>query len=437
MNLVDDALRIFAAALKAADPKAAIFRNLQVEGETLIAGKQRYQLKQNVVVVGAGKASVAMATAVEELLGDHVCSGWINTKYGHELPLKHIHVHQCDHPVPDEAGVEGAREIGNLVAATRPDQLVICLISGGASALLPLPAQPISLAMKQETTRLLLSCGAAIQEINAVRKHLSSIKGGWLAALAYPAPVLSLILSDVIGDHLDVIGSGLTAPDSSTFADALQIFEKYDLLERVPGPVLERMQEGKEGAIPETPKADHHAFASTQNLIIGSNQLALDAAAAEAESMGYSSTILSSFIEGEAREVAKVHSSIAKQLARRGQPVAPPACLVSGGETTVTIEGNGLGGRNQEFALAAAIEIAGLEDVLLLSGGTDGTDGPTDAAGAWCDGTTFSNGPDASDYLSRNDSYNYFAKYGGLVKTGPTNTNVMDIQLILVGPTKA
>jgi glycerate 2-kinase len=300
----------------------------------------------------------------------------------------------------------------------------VCLISGGASALLPLPSPPITLAEKQKTTRALLHSGASIHEMNCVRKHISQIKGGQLARLAYPATLLTLILSDVIGDDLDVIGSGPTVPDRSTLADARAIFEKYGIGNKLPA------------AAQETPKPGDKIFAKTYNVIVGSNALAVDAAEVEARRLGFHTLVLSTFLEGEAREIARVHSGIAKEIRATGRPVKTPACVISGGEPTVTIRGKGLGGRNQEFALAAALDIAGLKNVLILSAGTDGTDGPTDAAGAIADGTTLVRaqalGLNAPAFLANNDSYRFFEATGDLIKTGPTGTNVADIQLVLV-----
>jgi glycerate 2-kinase len=434
-SLRSDALRIFSSALKASDPKEAVLRHVRVSGEVLIAGKRRYRLDEfhNIYVAGAGKASAPMAVAVERLLGKRITGGLLNVKHGHVAKLRRIRLNECGHPVPDEAGVWGAQEIGNIAAKAGEDDLLICLISGGASALMPFPAQPVTLAEKQYTTQLLLRSGANIHEINTLRKHISSIKGGQLAALAWPAQVLSLILSDVIGDDLDVIGSGPTAPDSSTFADAQAVLEKFGLTDKIPPSVRDRIHAGVAGEIPETPKS----LDRVQNLIVGSNQLALDAAAAAARSLGYRPLILSSFIEGETRDVAKVHAAIAKEVLSSGRPVKRPACIISGGETTVTIKGDGLGGRNQEFALAAAMDIAAIPGVLMLSGGTDGSDGPTDAAGALCDGKTVARaeklGLKAADFLARNDSYHFFEPLGDLIKTGPTGTNVMDVRLALFG----
>jgi glycerate 2-kinase len=434
-SLRSDALRIFYSALKASDPKEAVLRHVRVSDGVLFAGKRRYRLEafRNIYLTGAGKASARMAVAVERLLGKRITGGLLNVKHGHVAKLRRIRLNECGHPVPDEAGVQGAQEIGNIAAKAGEDDLLICLISGGGSALLPFPAQPVTLAEKQDTTQLLLRSGANIHEINTVRKHISSIKGGQLAALAWPAQVLSLILSDVIGDDLDVIGSGPTAPDSSTFLDALAVLEKFGLTNLVPPPVSERIRAGVAGEIPETPKS----LERVQNLIVGSNQLALDAAAGAARGLGYRPLILSSFIEGETRDVAKVHAAIAKEVLSSGRPVKRPACVISGGETTVTIKGNGLGGRNQEFALAAAMDIAAISGVLMLSGGTDGSDGPTNAAGALCDGTTIARaeklGLNAADFLARNDSYHFFEPLGDLIKTGPTGTNVMDVRLALFG----
>jgi glycerate 2-kinase len=434
-SLRSDALRIFSSALKASDPKEAVLRHVRVSDGVLFAGKRRYRLEafRNIYLTGAGKASARMAVAVERLLGKRITGGLLNVKHGHVAKLRRIRLNECGHPVPDEAGVQGAQEIGNIAAKAGEDDLLICLISGGGSALLPFPAQPVTLAEKQDTTQLLLRSGANIHEINTVRKHISSIKGGQLAALAWPAQVLSLILSDVIGDDLDVIGSGPTAPDSSTFLDALAVLEKFGLTNLVPPPVSERIRAGVAGEIPETPKS----LERVQNLIVGSNQLALDAAAGAARGLGYRPLILSSFIEGETRDVAKVHAAIAKEVLSSGRPVKRPACVISGGETTVTIKGNGLGGRNQEFALAAAMDIAAISGVLMLSGGTDGSDGPTNAAGALCDGTTIARaeklGLNAADFLARNDSYHFFEPLGDLIKTGPTGTNVMDVRLALFG----
>ena len=418
-----DARSIFDAALAAARPVDAVVRYL---------ARKNFQKFHDIYVIGAGKAGASMAQAAERVLGKKITAGLINVKYGHLAGLKRIELNECGHPVPDERGVAGARRIAALAQSAGADDLVICLISGGGSALLPLPAEGITLEQKQLVTRLLLACGATIHEINAVRKHISSIKGGQLARLAAPAAVESLILSDVIGDDLDVIGSGPTAPDGSTFADAAAILQRYGVWESVPAPVRERIEAGMRGEVAETPKPGDLLFGQVRNVIIGSNRLALAAAARKARDLGYRTLVLASEIQGETRDVARVHAAIAREVVHTGQPVKPPACIISGGETTVTLSGDGLGGRNQEFALAAAIDIARLPHTLVFSAGTDGTDGPTDAAGAVADGETLSRRPDARAFLARNDSYHYFEALGDLVVTGPTNTNVMDVRIVLV-----
>ncbi len=417
------ALAIFRAALAAADPAAAVARHLE---------RLKLEAYARIFVVGAGKAGAPMAQAAEGVLGRRIADGLINVKHGHTARLRRIELNECGHPVPDAAGVAGAQRIAALAASAGPGDLVLCLISGGASALLPAPAPPITLEEKQAVTRLLLACGANIHEINCVRKHISRIKGGQLARLAAPAAVESLLLSDVIGDDLDVIGSGPTAPDASTFAGAAQILEKYGIRARVPAAVRERIAAGVRGEIAETPKPGDPLFRRVRNTVIGSNRLALDAAARRARALGYHTLVLASGIQGETREVAGMHAAIAREIADRKRPARPPACVITGGETTVTIRGEGLGGRNQEFVLAAAIGIAGLPRTVIFSAGTDGADGPTDAAGAVADGETLARGPDARRFLDANDSYRYFEALGDLVKTGPTNTNVMDVRIMLV-----
>lgn len=440
-KLRQQALVIFRAALAAADPAAAILRHVRVRNGTLIAGRRRYPFRgiAKVHVIGGGKAGAAMAKAVEQLPLPAAQRGHtlINVKDGHLAKLKWIELNECGHPVPDLRGVRGAERIEEIARGAGENDLVICLISGGASALLPLPAPPVTLEEKQAVTKLLLASGANIHEINAVRKHISRIKGGQLARIAYPARVLALILSDVIGDDLDVIGSGMTAPDQSTFATAKFVLEKYGILNRVPANVQDRIEQGLRQEVPETPKPRDPAFGRVQNLIVGSNRLAVEAAAAQARELGFRTMILSTFIQGETREIARMHAAIAKEIAAYGRPLARPGCVISGGESTVTLHGDGLGGRNQEFVLAAAMDIAGLEGTVLLSGGTDGTDGPTGAAGAIADGGTIARAAkqnlDPHPFLAANDSYHFFEKLNDLLITGPTNTNVMDVRLILMG----
>lgn len=438
-KLRQDASAIFKSGLKAVDPKVAVEKYVQLVDQTLIVDKKRYDLKQfdKIYVVGGGKAGASMAAAIEEILGDRITEGFVNVKYGYTASLKKIKINEADHPVPDEAGQRGAEEIAKLAENAKENDLLFCLISGGGSALLPLPVQDISLSKKQEVTKKLLACGASINEINAVRKHMSRFKGGQLARFAYPATLITLILSDVIGNYLDVIASGPTVSDSSTFSDVQEILKHYKLWNKIPDTVQNHFKKGIKGDIPETPKKGENIFTKTQNVIVGSNIQAVMAGAEKAREFGYQTIILSSLIEGETKDVARVHAAIAKEIIQSGNPVSVPACVVSGGETTVTIHGKGKGGRNQEFCLASSIDISGLDSVVILSGGTDGTDGPTDAAGAICDGKTVKRavdkGMNATNYLRDNNSYVFFKNLNDLLITGPTNTNVMDLRLVLVG----
>jgi len=423
------ALAIFRAAVAAADPGDAVRRHLR-----------RLDLTKfhNIYVVGAGKAGASMAAAAEQVLGKRITEGLVNVKYGHVAKLGHIELNECGHPLPDRRGVDGANRIAEIAKKAGQGDLVLCLISGGASALLPLPTKPISLEEKQATTQLLLDCGADIHEFNTVRKHLSRIKGGQLAQVAWPASVEALLLSDVVGDDPGVIGSGPTAPDASTFADVAHILDKYHLTRQLPASVRRRIRQGVRGEIAETPKPGDRIFRRVRNTIIGSNRIALAAAAQRARRFGFRTLVLSSEIQGETREIARMHAAIAREVVRSGQPIRAPACVISGGETTVTLQGKGKGGRgkggrNQEFVLAAVPDISGLPNTVVFSAGTDGTDGPTDAAGATADGSTLTRNPDAAACLQRNDSYHYFAALGDLIKTGPTLTNVMDVRLILIG----
>jgi hydroxypyruvate reductase len=420
-NLRRDARAILMSALAAADPTAAVDRALRARDDL-----DRFR---RIFVVGAGKASGTMAAVVEQFLRGRATAGCVNVKDGDTARTRRIELRPAGHPVPDERGFQGAKRIAQICEDAEENDLVICLLSGGASALMPFPSPPVTLAEKQETTKLLLSCGADIHEMNAVRKHLSAIKGGQLARMAAPAHVLSLILSDVVRDDLDVIGSGPTAPDSSTFRSAFAVLEKYEIADRVPARVRERLKNGAT----ETPKGSDPLFENVENIIVGSNQKSLDAAARAAKDLGYKPLILSSTIEGETKDIARMHAAIARQIRVHQQPLRPPACVISGGETTVRMRESGKGGRNQEFALAAASGIEGLEDVLILSAGTDGTDGPTDAAGAVVDGTTATRANSGlAAALAHHNAYPLLAELGDLVTTGSTGTNVMDLHLILV-----
>jgi len=438
-TLRTDAMEIFSAGLAAVDPKAAVKRFLRLEGPTLSVDGHAYNLHQfdNVFVVGAGKAAAAMAGAVEDVLGDRISDGHVTVKYGHLDAVNKISVHEAGHPVPDEAGVEGARKILRIVEKAGASDLVLCLISGGGSALLPLPVESVSLAEKQEVTRRLLACGATITEINTVRKHISRLKGGQLARSAWPATLVTLILSDVVGDPLDAIASGPTVPDPTTFADIREILENHGIWPDISQSLRNHILAGLAGRKAETPKEGEAFFSKTQNVLIGSNIQAVQAAASKARQCHYHTLILSSSIEGETRDVAAVHAALAKEVLSSGNPVPPPACLISGGETTVTLRGDGKGGRNQEFVLAAALALANVQPVVVMSVGTDGTDGPTDAAGAVCDGQSIQRGRgkglDAIRHLRENNAYPFFLALNDLIITGPTNTNVMDLRIVMIG----
>lgn len=432
-SLRRDAKTIFQAALDAAHAGNAVRAHLSLHSGILKAGDHRFPLQafDRVFLISVGKAAVEMAGAVETIMGSRLIAGLAITKHGHaKSRLRKIPILEAGHPIPDAAGIQAARQVRELLRELNARDLLIVTVSGGASALLSAPAEPITLAAKQKTTGLLLRAGADIFQLNAVRKHLSFLKGGRLAALAYPATVLSLLLSDVIGDPLDVIGSGPTAPDPTTFAEAIQVLEKFKVIARTPKVVLDLLRKGTRGEIAETPEPGDPLFENVYNIVAGSNALALKAAARQARALGYRPRILSSTVSGEAREVARTHAAMLRE-------VSHPTCLLAGGETTVAVKGKGKGGRNQEFALAAAIEMDRLPGVLVLCAGTDGTDGPTDAAGAIATGKSIARakrlGLDPAKYLANNDSYTFFSKLDDLVKTGPTGTNVMDIEILLAG----
>ncbi|MBI5025342.1 MAG: glycerate kinase [Nitrospirae bacterium] len=435
------ATEIFYASLRAVD----LYDSVNFYTDIIRSTYQRGNFNR-LIVVGFGKAACPMAKAMEDSLMDLIDAAIAITKYGHcegqgsgiRGQGSKIKMYEAGHPVPDENGLRGTKEIIRLLKDADENTLVICLISGGGSALFVSPYNGISLEEKQKITQLLLRAGANINELNAVRKHISRVKGGRLAGLAYPAKIISLILSDVIGDRLDVIASGPTSPDKTTFNDALRVLEKYGLIERSPHSVLEVLHNGTSGLMPETPKERDIIFERIENIIIGSNRKALEAAKKKAEEHGLQTEIISSEITGEARDVGKW---LAKKAIETRDALSvkrhEKICLISGGETTVTVKGNGLGGRNMELALSFAIEIDGIDGITLLSAGTDGTDGPTDAAGAIVDGETVKRaravGLFPDEYLKNNDSYNFFKKIDGLFITGPTGTNVMDIQIVVIG----
>ena len=445
-----DLERIFRAGLASVDPRRLVASRLQLAGSRLTVAAGSFPLEYDLaaydrlLVLGAGKATAALAQGLEEVLGDRIECGLIVVKYGHTAPLDRIEILEAGHPVPDAASVEGGRRMAALAAQADERTLVINLVSGGGSALLaaPLEAAGLSLPLgdKQAVTRLLLGCGASIDELNCVRKHLSALKGGHLARLLQPARCLNLILSDVVGDRLDVIASGLTAPDPTTFADALAILDRFRLREQVPAGVRRLLEVGAAGMVEETPKPGDPAFSRLDNVLLGSNLQALEAAAVEARACGYHSVPLTSRATGEARALARLLLAMALDV-RDQQLLSPrPACLLAGGETTVTLQGDGKGGRNQELALAflqlLAAEPAAGSGIYLLSAATDGNDGPTDAAGAFACRELLAaardQGLDPAAYLARNDAYPFFSRLGGLLRTGPTNTNVCDLQLLVI-----
>ena len=429
--------QVLEAALHAADPAAAVTRHLQLSHHTLTVGGQSYDLSQveAIYLVGAGKAGAPMAQAAAAILGERLTAGLVIVKEGYSplspsLPPQ-LKIREAGHPLPDERGITATRELLSLLSRATANDLILCLLSGGASALLTAPAAGIALAELQHMTSLLLRSGADIREINTLRKHLDTVKGGGLVRAAAPASVISLILSDVIGDPLDIIASGPTAVDDSTFTQALDILNKYDLTNRIAPAILIHLEQGADGVVAETLKPGDPLMERVQNQLVGSNQQAANAAAEVAARLGFNTRYLSTPLQGEARLIGRILGQAARDLAAGGSSLPRPSCIIAGGETTVTVRGDGLGGRNQELALAAVETMSGLADTILITLATDGGDGPTDAAGALVSGETFSRaqalGLSPSDYLARNDSYHFFDALGDLLKPGPTFTNVNDL----------
>jgi hydroxypyruvate reductase len=445
---------VISAALERADSARIVSRCVSAEGALLRVRTETEEHEldlerfDGVVVIGLGKAAARMARALEGLLGERIRGGVVVTKYGHAEPLSHVELFEAGHPVPDEAGVAAARRIEEIAAQADERTLVVSLVSGGGSALLVSPyhgaGHELSLADLQEVTRQLLASGAAIGEINCLRKHLSGVKGGRLARLLAPATSLNLILSDVVGDDPASIASGITAPDPTTYAQAVEIAERYAVLDSFPRAARELLEAGARGEVPETPAADDPAFDGVRNVIIGSNTQALRAAAEAARAAGYTAVVLTARLTGEAREIAKLFPAMARDVRGSAMLAAPPVCVLAGGETTVTIRNDGgRGGRNQELALSVLRELAvgsrGVDEGLsFASVATDGNDGPTDAAGAFVDARVVRAG--AADpaslerALAENNAYPYFDGLGALIRTGPTNTNVCDIQVLLLDP---
>lgn len=440
----DSIIRILQAALQAVEPGAAVRRWMTRREDTLIISERKYSLNafHRVYIVGIGKAAVTMGAAAAELLDPYLSGGIILTKDGYAKNLAGLQdlpgfkIIEASHPIPDVRGLNGAQLIAELLTEVGEGDLVVCLISGGGSALLPLPAEGITLADLQELTSTLLTCGASINEINTLRKHLDTLKGGGLARLAAPASLITLVLSDVVDDLLDVIASGPSVADPTTFADAYGVLEQYLIVDKVPAPIKNHLLLGMKGNLPDTPKPGDVVFERVYNVIVGSNRLAAEAALHQAHREGFQPMLLTTSMQGEARQAGRMLGAIAKEIVASGNPLHRPACIIAGGETTVTIHGNGKGGRNQELALGAVQEIAGLENVVLVTLATDGSDGPTDAAGAVVNGDTLKKallmGIDPADFLTRNDAYHFFSPLGDLLKPGPTDTNVNDLALVLV-----
>lgn len=426
------------AALRSADPLRLIEKHLHLDGDVLKIDDAKFDIRSagRIIVIGAGKGAGGLAVGLERLIGWRIDAGLVNIPYGVKSKLKteRIELNEAGHPTPDESGVRGVERILELTKDLDERDLVFCLITGGGSALLSLPAEGISLKDKAEAADALMKAGASIQELNTVRKHLSSVKGGRLAQRIHPARIVNLIVSDVVGDPLEIIASGPTVPDSSTFQDALRILEKYQLLDKVSEPVRRVILEGVSGRIKDSPKPDDPAFNKDFNVLLGSNCEACLAAAETAARRGMNTLFLTSFLEGEAREAGIFLASIIREVHRSGRPAVKPCMIICGGETTVTVRCGGRGGRNQEVVLSSALKLAGMKGVAIASIGTDGVDGPTDAAGAVADGRSIERGRrlglDAEMILHNNDSYRFFSELEDLIMTGPTGTNVNDVTLL-------
>jgi glycerate 2-kinase len=438
-RLRHDACLILVSALKAVDPTEAVQNALSLEDDVLSfeGGSIDLSKVSRIFVVGGGKAGGLMTRAIESVLGQRIDGGIVNVMKGTEkaVQVNRVELWGASHPIPCSEGEKGVDRMLDMTNGLSKNDLVITLISGGGSALMPYPASSISLPALQETTNLLLRSGSNINELNTVRKHLSGFKGGQFARHVAPAMMLTLILSDVIGDPLDTIASGPTAPDDSTFIEVRNILEKYNLIEKIPENVLERINSGLNGLVPETPKKGDPIFDGVYNLVIANNFKAAKAAKDMANDLGYNSMILSTYIEGEARQVGKVFAGVAREEHFSGLPLPKPAAIIIGGETTVTVTGNGKGGRNQEVALGSVHKMKGLKAVLATLG-TDGIDGPTNASGAMVDGNSSARaeaqGLDPDSFLKENDAYNFFIGLNDLIFTGPTGTNVNDLSVILV-----
>jgi glycerate 2-kinase len=439
MDLREHARQIYNAAIEVVKPDQLIQEKVVLDNHLLKIDKYTFDLSKfdKIYVIGAGKASALMAKKLEQVLDSRIFYGIVSVKYGHAVTCQKIRILEAGHPVIDENTLSATEQMLQILKKVCEKDLVLCLLSGGGSALLESLPEKISLSHLQKVFELLLRSGSNIEEINSVRKHLSLVKGGQLARAIYPATCLSFILSDVIGNPLDAIASGPTSPDPTTFQDAWRVLEKYNLLNDLPASIKNHLSQGKENKIPETLKPDDPIFEKVYNVIIGNNLMALEAAKKTAQDLGYNTLILSSQIQGEAREVSKVVASIVQEILENDIPLTKPACFLLGGETTVTIRGKGKGGRNQELALAALLSMRKVKGkYLIVSCGTDGTDGPTDAAGGMVDADVWQEAAkfalDPQEHLEENNAYPFLEKTDALIKTGPTGTNVMDIIFALV-----
>lgn len=437
MNAKIFAEKIFLAAIESIIPDKIIRREVYFQDTILYISGRAIPLDtiNNIYVIGAGKASAIMAKEIESILGSSITEGVVVVKYGYGCKLKHITVLEAGHPAPDSNGCIATQKILNIAKKAGNNDLIFCLISGGGSALLADFPDNCSLNDIILTNNLLLKSGASINEINSVRKHLSKVKGGQLAKASVPATLISLILSDVIGDRLDVIASGPTVPDESTFKDALYVIEKYNLVTKIPEPVLHYLKEGVEGVHIETPKPGDPVFINTNNVIIGSNIIALEAAFNLSVSLGLNTFLITSEYEGDTMETTNEMIETALRF-QNDASINKPCCLLFGGETTLHVTGSGKGGRNQHMALYAASALQNKNDITFLAAGTDGNDGPTTAAGAVVDFKTMESastqGLNIFNYLEDFDSFRFFEKAGGHIITGPTMTNVMDIVVIII-----
>jgi glycerate 2-kinase len=429
--------QIFLAGVERVLPDRLINKAMSLQDNWLVINDLKFNLDsvKNIYVIGAGKASALMAAEVERILGARITEGHIVVKYGHSCQLDKIKVTEAGHPVPDSNGFSATKSILEIAGKADDYDLVICLLSGGGSALLADYPEGSSPEEIMKVNNLLVNCGSAIGEINTVRKHLSRVKGGQLARAVYPGTLISLILSDVIGDPLDVIASGPTVPDPTTFQHATDVLKKYNITGTVPASINDYLNDGANGKKPETPKTADPVFDKTHNILIGNNKLALEAALKKATELSINAVIISDKVDGEISQVSEYVVSTALKF-QGDIEMSKPICLLFGGEPTVRVSGEGAGGRNQHLALYCSSLLKGREGITILSAGTDGNDGPTSAAGAVVDCTTYENaasrGIFPEEYLAAFDSFNFFRKAGGHIITRPTMTNVMDIIVVIV-----